>query len=542
MRRLALLAGIVLALGIGATVAWRLDVRAHRDTALRHVTIGGVGVGGDHRDGVAAAVQRAADRYATSSVVLQTSKGDARFSAAEVGLTVDVDASVQRALDAGRDDATPWPWLQSLVRDREVGVVANVDRARVRAAVTTKDPTGRREPTEPRIDGDASGHVANVLGRDGVGIDADHVVDAIIDAARAGEQQLEVSLEAEPLHPRHTRAEAEALATRARSLVTSAVPVRAGDKDTDVRASTVRSWLTSTPSDDGLHLALDEDATLDSLHELLPNAGTAPVDAHFTVEGATPSIVPGVEGTTCCDERAVDVLLDGIEQHRTARIALPLRTLAPARTSADLRTLGVVEQIATFTTRHKCCENRVKNIHLIADLVRGVVIAPGTTFSVNKHVGERTTEKGFLADHVIENGSFAEAVGGGISQFATTTFNAAFFGGLDLKEYQSHSIYIERYPYGREATLSYPKPDLVIGNSSPYGVLIWPTYTERSLTVSLYSTRYATGEQTAQAQAPFGSNGCTRVTTERTRHFVDGTTKVDKVYAVYRPSEGVQCR
>ena len=59
-----------------------------------------------------------------------------------------------------------------------------------------------------------------------------------------------------------------------------------------------------------------------------------------------------------------------------------------------------------------------------------------------------------------------EAVGGGISQFATTLFNAAFFAGLDIPEYQSHSIYITRYPYGREATLSYPAPDLESGAGS----------------------------------------------------------------------------
>ena len=39
-----------------------------------------------------------------------------------------------------------------------------------------------------------------------------------------------------------------------------------------------------------------------------------------------------------------------------------------------------------------------------------------------------------------------------VSQFATTLFNAAFFAGLDFGEYQSHSLYIARYPYGREAT------------------------------------------------------------------------------------------
>jgi vancomycin resistance protein YoaR len=134
---------------------------------------------------------------------------------------------------------------------------------------------------------------------------------------------------------------------------------------------------------------------------------------------------------------------------------------------------------------------------------------------------------------------FEESVGGGISQFATTLFNAAFFGGLEYGAYQSHSIYIERYPYGREATLSYPEPDLVIENPSPYGVLIWPTYTASSITVTLYSTPWATGAPTAQTESQVGA--CTRVTTERTRTFRDGRTVKDRVLATYRPAEGVTC-
>ena len=39
----------------------------------------------------------------------------------------------------------------------------------------------------------------------------------------------------------------------------------------------------------------------------------------------------------------------------------------------------------------------------------------------------------------------------------------------DFVEYQAHSIYITRYPYGREATLSYPHPDLRIRNATPNG-------------------------------------------------------------------------
>ncbi|MEZ5165201.1 MAG: VanW family protein [Acidimicrobiales bacterium] len=154
--------------------------------------------------------------------------------------------------------------------------------------------------------------------------------------------------------------------------------------------------------------------------------------------------------------------------------------------------------------------------------------------------GRRTTDNGFVAAGVISNGVFSESVGGGISQYATTLFNAAFFAGLEFGEYQSHSIYIDRYPYGREATVSFPHPDLQIRNPSPYGVLIWPTTTDDSITVRLYSTRWAVGDQTGQKQRTEGTS-CTRVTTERTRTFVgDGHTEVDTVTARYRP-EGVAC-
>ncbi len=45
-----------------------------------------------------------------------------------------------------------------------------------------------------------------------------------------------------------------------------------------------------------------------------------------------------------------------------------------------------------------------------------------------------------------------------MSQFATTLFNAAFFAGLDFGEYQSHSIYISRYPQGPRGDDVVPQP------------------------------------------------------------------------------------
>lgn len=90
---------------------------------------------------------------------------------------------------------------------------------------------------------------------------------------------------------------------------------------------------------------------------------------------------------------------------------------------------------------------------------------------------------------MISDGEFRDSVGGGVSQFATTIFNAVFFGGLQDVAHKPHSYYISRYPAGRESTVSYPEPDFRFRNDSPYGVLIQTSYTPTSLTVSFWSTK-----------------------------------------------------
>ena len=106
------------------------------------------------------------------------------------------------------------------------------------------------------------------------------------------------------------------------------------------------------------------------------------------------------------------------------------------------------------------------------ELINGTLLKPGETFSLNETVGERTAENGFVKGFIIEDGIFKEDYGGGVSQSATTTFNAAFFAGLEDVEHKPHSFYIDRYPVGREATVAWPSVDLKFTNDTPYGVLI----------------------------------------------------------------------
>jgi vancomycin resistance protein YoaR len=175
----------------------------------------------------------------------------------------------------------------------------------------------------------------------------------------------------------------------------------------------------------------------------------------------------------------------------------------------------------------------------MADLIRGVYILPGETFSVNEFVGPRTRDNGFVSAGAIRQGHMVQEVGGGVSQFVTTTFNAAYFAGLDFDEYRSHTIYFSRYPYGREATIGIPYPDLILNNTTDYPILVWNSYSGTSITVSLYSTKSIDVEELGQRRSSAGA--CTHVETDRQRTYPDGSVVVDTVVADYRPGEGLDC-
>ena len=102
-----------------------------------------------------------------------------------------------------------------------------------------------------------------------------------------------------------------------------------------------------------------------------------------------------------------------------------------------------------FTTSFPYAEYRNINIGRAAELINNTLLKPGETFSLNRIVGERTAANGFTEGYVIKGG-IEKDLGGGVSQSATTTFNAMFFAGLKDIQHRPHTLYINRYPAGRE--------------------------------------------------------------------------------------------
>lgn len=532
--------------------AWAVDTRGSDDHALRSVEVDGRPVGGASESELDAEIGRVAEDFADTPVRINSAGRTLTSTAGDLGLSVDERATAAAALDEGRDGHAflrPLTWAASLVSSRGVPARYRIRRDVLILTVASLEGEENRRPVEPSVV--ASPDAVTVkAGRVGMAIDADDLADRLLDAARAEEDPLSVKAEPVARKPRITDERATAVAKDLETKTSAPLTVKVRDKTVVVPAAQVRSWVSARAQGNDLVPVVDLAQVDVDIRELVGELGGAPRNASVTLVNGVPQITPSQDGIACCAPDTASLISQTILVGKT-QLTIKAQRTRPALTTETVLKYGIREPIGTitewkgqpqvksFTTYHAGGESRVTNIHRIADLVRGAVIPPGKTFSVNQHVGRRTTDKGFVEAGVIADGKLDVDVGGGVSQFATTLFNAAFFAGMDFGEYQSHSLVIDRYPRGREATLGFEHPDLQIENPSPYGVLIWTSYTDTSITVTLYSTPWRTGQQTGQSQAPNGN--CTRVTTARTLTYVDGRTAQDSVRANYRPGEGVDC-
>ncbi|GAA1017515.1 hypothetical protein Aple_032060 [Acrocarpospora pleiomorpha] len=276
----------------------------------------------------------------------------------------------------------------------------------------------------------------------------------------------------------------------AKAAVADPVTLTNGSRTAVLTADVLASGLRFVPDGQGgLRPRFDARKAIDGIESKLVDGAQAPRDASFKVSKGRPVIVPARAGQGV-DTAALQTAVERVVAEGGSRtIPVSLTRAQPRLTTAKAGALGIKEKVSSFTTYHPCCAPRVTNIHRIADILDGRLVMPGETFSLNGVVGKRDTARGFVEAPMILNGRFVNDVGGGISQFATTMFNAVFFGGFQDVQHTPHIFYISRYPAGRESTVSFPQPDFRWRNDSPYGVLVTTSYTATSVTVDFWSTK-----------------------------------------------------
>jgi vancomycin resistance protein YoaR len=275
--------------------------------------------------------------------------------------------------------------------------------------------------------------------------------------------------------------------------VTSApVDVVVGSKHVSLPGDVVAKAASFVPDGSALSLKLDGDALRADVLARSAKLLTPAKNASFAFVKGKPTIKAGANGTQLDANALASAVATAAAKTGARSATVSLTSVPPSTTTDELTSLGVTKVVSEFATPLTNEPVRTKNLQVGAKKITGVVVKPGATFSMLDALAPITAAGGYAKAHMIENGQFVEATGGGLSQVATTTYNAAYFAGLDIVTHKPHSYWFSRYPEGREATLAVPSIDMKFSNDTPTGIAIRAWVGGGKLHVQLWGTPYYT--------------------------------------------------
>lgn len=549
------------ALVAAVVVLYGVDVAMTSGEVPPGTRIAGLDVGGLEPDEAADRLRGHVEAQEALPITVQAGETTTRIVPAEAGLGIDVEATVAAA---GTGSWNPWRRLTSLVSGRDVPVVQSVDRERVESAVESV----RREVDRPVREGTvdlSDGEAVPVRPRAGQKLDVDGAADVLAghwaDAGLGGDDSgaAAVELPVQVTEPRTTMEDVQqVLDGFAREAVAGPVTIAGDGADAVLAPERIPEIVRIEQDDEGaLAPRFDDQAAQSIVGEQLAGTVSRAQDATVRLGAGGPEVVPSQDGRRIDWDATFD---DWRALFRGDRVVQAVYEDDPAEFSTgDAESMGIDEVVGEFTTSGFSDASGV-NIRRVAQEVDGAVVRPGDEFSLNGYTGPRGTAQGYIESGVILNGHADTAVGGGISQFATTLFNASYFAGMDDVAHQEHSYYISRYPVGREATVYMGAIDLVFRNPADTGILIEASGDADSVTVRIWGTKTVDVESvnggrwdytepqrmTLSAESCSPSSGAPGFTTSDTRIIRDsGSGAVlsrSTETTVYDPSPIVSCR
>jgi len=546
-RWLAVPVGVVGALGL----AYAADVAASWDDVPRNTTVEGVAVGGMSLNDATALLENSAVERETSDVPVRVGESTYAVAASPAGLTLDAEATLDPVSDTMWN---PIDRITSFWEPTELrAVVTAGDGLDARLQEIAEEIGTTRVDAGVRFDGVTP---VPIYPKDGLVLDVEAARDAVLASWFTG-GVVSLPLKGDPAVGTRQMVDT-AIASVAAPAVAGPITVTAASKSTEVQPSQITQALRFSLSEEGLKPTLDPKALETATGNAIAALSSTPKNAQVRLIAGVPTVLPSTNGWSVPPQRFADAVSSVLTAPVPRAVVVPVQEKKPEVTTEIAKSWGINQVVGSFTTYYSAGQPRVTNIHTIARIVDGYVVKPGERFSLNTAVGPRDTARGFVEAPMIYNGEFRESVGGGISQFATTLYNAVFFAGLKDVAHSPHSYYISRYPPGREATVSWPAPALIFENDSPYGVIIDTSYTSTSVTVKIWSTKrydieaivgpkrnftsaptkYLTGEDCHAAS----SNAGFTITNTRVFKQNGAVVKTEDFTWTYKPQPKMVCR
>lgn len=464
LRILLVAAAVPLVLWVWVGAVFAMDRAGDGGEVLGRVSIGDVQLGGLSEAEAIAAVESVEAALGAEPIPVTIEGVEFTLLPSQVGFDLDEEALVRTALEHGRTGGffgdLGW-WLRHLTggSPETLQVQGTYNRQALLSLLALwEDQAIANPPLEGGIT-TQGGQIVAVYPTEGTGLAIEATADLIEAEILGGRGPVTAITEFRT--PTLSRADIDAAVIRARALVgqpitlAKIIPQVSLTLPPEVLTQAIASRIVGSADDPAVELFFQIGPLVQYLNPIRDQVETAPIDAQVVIRpDDVPLVLPGSNGIRVDDGKLPAAVMDAATSV-TRSAPLPVRDGAPpAFTTADAEALGIRELLYTATTFYPCCgdyknQNRIINIHRIADEVNGAIVLPGESFSLNEYVGRRTLEDGYreagaIIGPIVYCCDHPANIGGGVSQFTTTLYNAIWWAGLEDVRHTPHSLYFSR--------------------------------------------------------------------------------------------------
>lgn len=540
-------------LGLGG-VLYATDIIMSEGNVPRGVTVGGVDIGDMSYSQAEARLRNELAPGTRESVEVTAGDMSTSIDPMTSGLAVDWAGTIEQA---GQQPMNPITRVMSFFQEREVGIVSTFDDGQLDTTLERVEGDLTRDPENATLAIDEQG--AADIGDDvpGQTVDTDEVRVAVKEHWLNADRS--VSIDAEVTEADVLRDAADAAVTEYVDKVTDGDVVFTGRDDTDgvLTPGDMGKIVTFEPEDGALEPEWNTEAAQEILSEQLGSTEVEFRNASFEADGRDLKVIPSQDGVLINWEDTLDPIEDKLMEtgERTNEVVYDEKDATYTTEMAERASFDDV--VGSFSSGGFASDSGA-NIRRTAELVDGAIVLPGETFSLNGHTGPRGEAQGFVDAGIIQDGRADRAVGGGISQFATTLYNASYFAGMEDVAHTPHSYYIDRYPAGREATVFEGAIDLQFKNTYDTPVLIEASADSSEVTVRLRGVKHVEVESDSGPRTNYtdpqrrevsgddcspssGGRGFTITDTRTIKDLDGGVVSRETTTTVYDPQPIITC-
>ena len=540
-------------LGLGG-VLYATDIIMSEGNVPRGVTVGGVDIGDMSYSQAEARLRNELAPGTRESVEVTAGDMSTSIDPMTSGLAVDWAGTIEQA---GQQPMNPITRVMSFFQEREVGIVSTFDDGQLDTTLERVERDLTRDPENATLAIDEQG--AADIGDDvpGQTVDTDEVRVAVKEHWLNADRS--VSIDAEVTEADVLRDAADAAVTEYVDKVTDGDVVFTGRDDTDgvLTPGDMGKIVTFEPEDGALEPEWNTEAAQEILSEQLGSTEVEFRNASFEADGRDLKVIPSQDGVLINWEDTLDPIEDKLMEtgERTNEVVYDEKDATYTTEMAERASFDDV--VGSFSSGGFASDSGA-NIRRTAELVDGAIVLPGETFSLNGHTGPRGEAQGFVDAGIIQDGRADRAVGGGISQFATTLYNASYFAGMEDVAHTPHSYYIDRYPAGREATVFEGAIDLQFKNTYDTPVLIEASADSSEVTVRLRGVKHVEVESDSGPRTNYtdpqrrevsdddcspssGGRGFTITDTRTIKDLDGGVVSRETTTTVYDPQPIITC-